>query len=383
MRPHLVSLSALLSFALLALTFSAPGFANPNPTHPTIAAKAYYLLDLQTNQVLVAHRADERVEPASLTKLMTAYVVFGALKQKLVTTEQRITPSVKAWKTSGSRMFIEPNRPVAIDELLRGMIIQSGNDASVALAEAVAGDETAFAGMMNREAQRLGLKNSHFVNATGLPDDKHYSSAADLVRLAAAVIRDFPEHYPLYAMRDYTYNDITQPNRNLLLGKDPYVDGVKTGFTENAGYCLIASAKRETRRLVAVVLGAASENSRAIEAQKLLNHGFQFFENVRLYEKDAPLSKLEVWKGSEREVPIGFHQDYIVTIPRGQKDQLKAKMESVQPLLAPISTGQVVGTLRLTFAGKSYGERSVVSLANVGIANFFARTWDGIRLRFK
>ncbi|MFN0316527.1 MAG: D-alanyl-D-alanine carboxypeptidase family protein [Burkholderiales bacterium] len=350
---------------------------------PAIAAKAYFLLDVQSNQILAGQRADERMEPASLTKLMTAYVVFGALKQKLVTAQQQVTPSVKAWKTQGSRMFIEPDRPVSIDELLRGMIVQSGNDASIALAEAVAGDESAFANMMNREAKRLGLKGSNFVNATGLPDEKHYSTAQDLVRLAAALIRDFPEHYPLYSLREYTYNKITQPNRNLLLSKDPYVDGVKTGFTDSAGYCLIASARRETRRLVAVVLGTASETARAIEAQKLLNYGFQFFEGVRLYEKGAPVAKLQVWKGSEREVPVGFQDDYFVTVPRGQKDQLQARLESVQPLLAPISSNQAVGIMRVTLSGKPFGERGVVSLANVGIANIFVRAWDSLRLRFK
>ncbi|MSQ60175.1 MAG: D-alanyl-D-alanine carboxypeptidase [Betaproteobacteria bacterium] len=350
---------------------------------PAIAARAYFLLDVQSNQILAEHRAEERMEPASLTKLMTAYVVFGALKQKLVTAQQQITPSVNAWKTQGSRMFIEPNKPVSIDELLRGMIVQSGNDASLALAEAVAGDEAAFAKMMNREARRLGLKGSSFVNATGLPNEQHFSTAQDLVRLAAAVIRDFPEHYPLYSLREYTYNKITQPNRNLLLSKDPYVDGVKTGFTDNAGYCLIASARRESRRLVAVVLGAASETARAIEAQKLLNYGFQFFEGVRLYEKGAPVAKLQVWKGSEREVPVGFLDDYFVTVPRGQKDRLQAKLESVQPLLAPISTNQAVGTMRVTLAGKPFGERGVVSLANVSIANIFVRAWDSLRLRIK
>ncbi len=350
---------------------------------PTIAAKAYFLLDVQSNQVLAEQRADERMEPASLTKLMTAYVVFGALKQKLVTAQQQIIPSVKAWKTSGSRMFIEPDKPVSIDELMRGMVVQSGNDASIALAEAVAGDEPAFANMMNREARRLGMTGSNFANATGLPGEKHYSTARDLVRLAAAVIRDFPEHYPLYSLREYTYNNITQPNRNLLLSKDPHVDGVKTGFTDNAGYCLIASARRDTRRLIAIVLGAASETARAIEAQKLLNHGFQFFENVRLYERSTPVARLQVWKGSEREVPIGFQEDYFVTVPRGQKDQLQVKLQSVQPLLAPISANQAVGTMRITLSGKPFGERGVVALANVSIANFFVRTWDGLRLRFK
>ncbi len=380
---HLLHAYVPVRAFLILLALIVPATTWAADSTPTIAAKAYFLLDLQSNQILAAQRAEERMEPASLTTLMPAYVAFGALKQKLVTAQQQITPSVKAWKTPGSRMFIEPDRPVTLDELLRGMIVQSGNDASVALAEAVAGDETAFANMMNREARRLGLKGSHFVNATGLPDEKHYSTASDLVWLAAAVIRDFPEYYPLYSLQEYTYNNITQPNRNLLLSKDPHVDGVKTGFTENAGYCLIASARRDTRRLIAVVLGAASETARAIEAQKLLNHGFQFFESVRLYEKGAPVAQLQVWKGSEREVPIGFQEDFFVTVPRGQKDQLKAALESVQPLLAPISANQAVGTMRISLAGRPFRERGVVSLANVSIANFFVRTWDSLRLRFK
>lgn len=371
-------LRALAGFSLLLL--AATGHAQ---SPPIIAAKAYILIDMQSDRVLASRHADERVEPASLTKLMTAYVVFNALRQKQITATQSVMPSVAAWKTSGSRMFIEPDKPVTVEELLRGMIIQSGNDASVALAETVGGDEAGFAQLMNREAQRLGLKGTHFVNATGLPDDKHYSTAADLARLAQAIIRDYPEHYPLYSLREYTYNGITQPNRNLLLGRDPFVDGVKTGFTENAGYCLVASARREHRRLLAVVLGTASENARAIEAQKLLNHGFAAYENVRLYEKDAPVTRLQVWKGSSRDVAVGFADEFVVTIPRGQRDQLKAQLESVQPLLAPLSAGQAVGKMQLTLAGKPYGTRDVVALSNVGIANFLVRAWDSLLLRFK
>jgi len=372
-----------LAFRFVLCVFGVTALGAQAQQAPGIAAKAYLLVDLQSGRVLANKRADERVEPASLTKLMTAYVVFNALKQKQITGTQAVTPSVVAWKTSGSRMFIEPDKPVTVDELLRGMIVQSGNDASVALAETVGGDEAGFAVLMNREAQRLGLKGTKFMNATGLPHEQHYSTASDLATLASAVIRDFPEHYALYSMREYTYNDITQPNRNLLLGKDPYVDGVKTGFTENAGYCLIASAVRETRRLLAVVLGTTSETARAIEAQKLLNHGFIAFENVRLYPSQTPVSKVQVWKGSSREVEIGFADDYFVTIPRGQKDQLKAQIESVQPLIAPLSAGQPVGRMKLALAGKPFGERDLVALTNVSIANVFVRAWDSLRLKFK
>jgi len=285
--------------------------------------------------------------------------------------------------TAGSRMFIEPNKPVSVDELLRGMIVQSGNDACIALAEAIAGSEEVFAQMMNREAQRLGMKNTNFVNSSGLPDPKHYSTAHDLGLLAAALIRDFPEYYPLYSLREYRYNNITQHNRNRLLWLDPNADGMKTGYTENAGFCLIGSSKRGARRLLSVVLGANSDNARVQESQKLLNYGFQFYDAVKLYGKDQAVSTLEVLKGSENRVKAGFQSDFYVSVPRGVADQVKADLVSVQPLVAPISVGQKVGTVKVALQGKPLGDYPVVALENVAIAGFFGRTWDGMRLWFK
>jgi len=369
----------LLVFLLL---FSVPAFADAPPP-PPIAAKSWLLYDFTSSQTITGANQHERVEPASLTKLMTAYLAFSALKQKALTPEQVVPVSERAWKAPGSRMFIEPRKPVTVEELLHGMITQSGNDACIALAEAIAGSEDAFAQMMNREAQRLGMKDTSYTNASGLPDPKHYSTAHDLGLLATALIRDFPDYYPLYALREYRYNNITQPNRNRLLWLDPNVDGMKTGYTENAGFCLIASAKRGARRLLSVVLGANSDNARAQESQKLLNYGFQFYDSVKLYDKGQAVSTLEVMKGTESRLKAGFLSDFYVSVPRGLADQLKADLVSMQPLVAPIGAGQKVGTVRVTLQEKLVGEYPVVALENVAIAGFFGRAWDGMRLWFK
>jgi serine-type D-Ala-D-Ala carboxypeptidase (penicillin-binding protein 5/6) len=270
-----------------------------------------------------------------------------------------------------------------VDDLLRGMIVQSGNDASIALAETVAGSEEAFAQLMNREAQRLGLKNSSFANATGLTHPQHYATAQDLALLAAALIRDFPEYYPLYSQKQFRYNNITQPNRNRLLWTDPTVDGLKTGHTENAGYCLISSARRGERRLISVMIGAASESARASESQKLLNHGFQFYDGVRLYAKDQPVTTLRVWKGAANEVKAGFAADLNLALPKGSGDKLQATIESLQPLLAPIGAGQKVASLKLSLDGQPYGDFPVVALEEVPLAGILGRGWDAIRLFFK
>lgn len=373
--------------ALVVLLFPAFLFAQqpavPAPAIPSIAAKAYVLLDFNSGQFLGSHNPNERVEPASLTKLMTAYLTFTALKQKTLQPDQVVPVSARAWRTVGSRMFIEPGKPVTVDELIRGMIVQSGNDACIALAEVIGGSEEAFAQMMTREAQRLGMKNTSFVNSTGLPHPQHYSTAHDLVLLASAIVRDFPDYYPLYSAREYRYNNITQSNRNRLLWTDPSVDGMKTGYTENAGYCLVTSAKRETRRLISVVLGAASESARAIESQKLLNYGFQFYDTVRLYESNQPVATLQVWKGSSNTVKAGFTSDFYLSLPKGQVDKLKANVESMQPLLAPISAGQRVGTMNVMLDGKPYRELPVVALESVPVAGILGRSWDSIRLLFK
>lgn len=353
------------------------------PAAPAIAAKAYLLLDFNSGQTLVAHNARERVEPASLTKLMTAYLTFAALDQKRIRLDQVVPVSEFAWRTEGSRMFIEPRKPVTVEELIHGMVVQSGNDASIALAEAIAGSEEAFVSMMNREAQRMGLKDTHFVNATGLPHPQHYSSGRDLAELAAAVIRDFPGRYPLYSRREYRYNNITQSNRNRLLWIDPTVDGMKTGYTENAGYCMVTSGKRGERRLVSVVLGAASEAARASESQKLLNHGFRSYDGVRLYPGRQPVVTLEVFKGTSSKVGAGFLADLHLAVPRGQGEKLKASVESLQPLFAPIQAGQRIGMLKLTLDDRPYREVPVVALENVPLAGVLGRGWDALRMMFR
>lgn len=371
---------------LLSLLIAAPALSQPPPVippPPALAARSFLLLDFHSQQTLAAQAANERVEPASLTKLMTAYLTFNALKEKTIELKQTVTASERASKADGSRMFIDPKKPVSVDELMHGMIVQSGNDACIALAELIAGSEEAFAKMMNDQARRLGMKNTNFVNATGLPNPQHYSTAQDLAILASAIIRDFPEHHPLYALKEYRYNNITQANRNRLLWTDPTVDGMKTGYTENAGYCLIASARHGERRLISVVLGAASEAARAGESQKLLNYGFQYYDSVKLYGKSQPVANLPVWKGTARTVGAGFLNDLYVSVPKGQAAKVKAQLESRQPLLAPVSAGQRIGVLRLTLDGRPYAELPVVALDDVSLAGIFGRGWDSIRLLFK
>jgi len=369
---------ALAAF-LTTLCLPLPAMADV-PAPPPVAARAWLLTDTASGQLLAAQGEHERAEPASLTKLMTAYLSFSALKAKTLQLAQTVPVSERAWRAAGSRMFIEPGKPVTVEELIHGMIVQSGNDACIALAEAIAGSEEVFAQMMNREAQRLGMKDTSFVNSTGLSDPGHYSSAYDMALLATAVIRDFPEYYRYYSIREYRYNDITQPNRNRLLRLDPNVDGVKTGHTESAGYCLIASAKRGQRRLLSVVLGTASENVRARESQKLLNFGFQFYDSARLYDKGQTVSTVAVWKGSERVLKAGVAADVSVSVPKGMTDKVKADLVSQQPLLAPVSAGQRVGTLRVMLESKPIGEYPVVALENVAVAGFFGRAWDTVRL---
>jgi D-alanyl-D-alanine carboxypeptidase (penicillin-binding protein 5/6) len=281
-------------------------------------------------------------------------------------------------------MFIEPRRPVSVEQLILGMEVQSGNDATIALAEAIAGSEALFAQLMNREAARLGLAASHFMNATGLPDAQHYSTAADLYKLSAALIHDFPEEYArYYAVKEFRYNNITQPNRNRLLWLDPSVDGVKTGHTEAAGYCLIASSNRGGRRLVSVLLGSASESARAQESQKLLNWGFQFFDSVKLHPANQSVKAIEVWKGTGTEVKAGFKDDIVITVPKGEAEKLRAELLTQQPLLAPIAQGQRVGTLRVSHDGKPLGEYPLVALEGVGTAGMLGRAWDTLRLWLK
>lgn len=354
---------------------------------PAIAAKSWLLLDSTSGQVIASQDPHMRIEPASLTKVMTAYVVFGALRDKRITLDQMVNVSTRAWKVDGgsSKMFLDPRVPVSISDLLHGLMVQSGNDAAVALAEAVAGDEGTFVALMNREAQRMGLKGTRFANPHGLPDANNYSTAADLSTLAANVIADFPEFYKIDSVKKFTYNKITQQNRNRLLWLDPSVDGMKTGHTESSGYSMIASARRANgatgqRRLIAVVLGTSSDNVRTQESQKLLNWGFQNFDTVKLYSKGQAIQTPTVWKGSQSTVKIGFTRDLLVTVPKGVAGKMKPVLERRDPLVAPLARNTAVGTLKMMVDGKPILALPVVTLEEVGEASIFGRAWDSMRL---
>ena len=354
---------------------------------PQIAARAFVLFDASSGQTLAQQAATDRFEPASLTKLMTAYLVFQALKDKKLTLAQTVPVSERAWKAEGSRMFIDPKQTPAIEPLIRGMIIQSGNDASIALAEAVAGSEDLFAQVMTKQAQKLGMKNTSFMNATGLPHPQHYSTAEDLAILANALIRDFPSEVGYYKEREFTHNKITQPNRNRLLWLDPTVDGLKTGHTEAAGYCLIATARRgdadKSRRLISVVLGASSDVTRTQESQKLLNYGYQFFDAQRLYKMNEAIASPDIYKGTQNAIKLGFDHDIWLTLPKDKFAGLKATLTTTQPLIAPYSPGQKAGVMKLTQNDKVIAEIPVVALENVPVAGFLGRGWDAIRLLIK
>jgi len=352
------------------------------PAAPAIAAASWVLVDTLSGQTLGAANADERRDPASLTKLMTAYLAFAAFRTKAIAPSQVVNVSEHAWKASGSRMFIEPRKPVTVDELLHGVIIQSGNDASIAIAELVGGTEQGFVDKMNQEAAKLGMTGTHFMNADGLPDPQHYSTATDLAKLTVALIRDFPEYYPLYSQKDYRYNNITQANRNRLLWTDPYVDGVKTGHTDAAGWCLVASAKRGDRRLVSVVLGAGSDSGRAAESQKLLNWGFQGFDTVALYQSGKPVTTLHVFKGAKRDLAAGFKADRYLTLPKGKADKRSLTLESQEPLIAPVLNGQTVGTVKVSLEGKQVAQFPLIALEEIPIANLWGRAVDTVRLWF-
>jgi D-alanyl-D-alanine carboxypeptidase (penicillin-binding protein 5/6) len=377
----------IAAFAATVLSLSA-AMAQSLPA-PMIAAKSWLLLDSTSNQVLASQEPNMRIEPASLTKIMTAYLAFSAIKEKRLDANQMVNVSVRAWKVdpSSSKMFIDPATPVKINDLLYGLIVQSGNDASVALAEAVAGTEDAFVALMNREAERMGMKSTRFANSHGLPHPDNYSTAQDLAILAGRLIADHPDYYKIYSTKDYTYNKIKQPNRNRLLWLDPTVDGMKTGHTAAAGYCLIASAKRPNaggeRRLISVVLGTGSDQTRAQESQKLLNWGFQNFDTVKLYAKGQPVATPEVWKGSQSQVKIGFTRDIYVTVPKGVAEKMKPVLERKDPLVAPVAINSNVGTLKMMIDGKAVTELPVVALEQINQASIFGRAWDSVRLWMK
>ena len=379
----------LLSLAL-ALFWALPAHAQlPQP--PEIAARQYILLDLASNQVLATRDADAQADPASLTKLMTAYLVFNAVRDKKLALDQALPVSMRAWserKGGGSLMFIDTTMRPKVDELLKGMIVQSGNDASVALAEGVGGSVEKFVEMMNRQAQAWGLKNTQFRNVTGLSEPGHHSSARDVATIAAKIITDHPTFYPLYSLRNYSFNNIKQDNRNMLLGRDPAVDGMKTGYTDAAGYCLVASAQRDfpngKRRLISVVMGTASREARASESQKLLNWGYTAWDAVRLFEGGKPVATVPVWKGQSATAGLGAQQPLLVTVPKGEGDKLKTAIARTDPLVAPLTQGQKVGTIDVTTAaGTKLASVPLVVLQAVPEAGLLGRAWDSIRLWIK
>lgn len=348
------------------------------PPPPTIAANAYILQDYHTGKILAENNADTKLAPASLTKIMTVYVVFREISNGHLHLDDLANISQKAWKTSGSRMFVEVNKPVKIEDLLKGVIIQSGNDASVALAEHVAGSEETFAEMMNQHAARLGMTNSHFKNSDGLPIEDHYTTARDLATLTRSLIREFPDYYAWFSQKEFTYNKITQHNRNQLLARDESVDGVKTGFTDDAGYCLVASALREDMRLISVVMGAQSANARANENQTLLNYGFRFFESHRLYQGKTALSEAKVWKGNDQTVPLGLAEDLFVTIPRRHYNDLKAEINIDKKITAPINEGEKHGSVSVTLKNEPLLVRDLIALKSVEQGNIARRLYDGV-----
>jgi D-alanyl-D-alanine carboxypeptidase (penicillin-binding protein 5/6) len=359
------------------------------PQPPEIAARQYLLLDLASGQVLAEREADVAADPASLTKLMTAYLVFDAIKAKKLSLEQEVPVSTRAWaerKGGGSLMFIDTTMRPKVDELLKGMIVQSGNDASVALAEAVAGSLDAFVALMNRQAQAWGLKNTRFRNVTGLTEAGHQSTARDIATLAARVIADHPDFYAYYSLRQYSYNNIRQDNRNMLLGRDPAVDGMKTGYTDSAGYCLVASAVRDLpngkRRLLSVVMGAASRDARAAESQKLLNWGWQAWDAVRLFDAGKPVATVPVWKGTVAQASLGVGAGAVfVTVPRGEGAKLRTLIERTDPLVAPLAQGQRVGTIKVVnAAGAPLATLPLQVLEPVPLAGMLGRAWDALRL---
>ena len=371
-------------FAIVVLILScgaAQAAGVPQP--PEVDAKAHFLVDMHSERVLSEENADDRLEPASLTKMMTSYVVFSEMARGKFALADEVHVSEKAWRMKGSRMFIEVGTRVSVEALLMGLIVQSGNDAAVALAEFVAGEESTFADLMNRHARRLGMTGTHFTNASGLPEPDHYTTARDMALMAAALVRDYPEFYPWNAVREYEYGGINQRNRNSLLFRDDSVDGLKTGYTKAARYCLVASAIRENMRLIAVVMGAESTRARARSAQSLLNYGFRFYETRRVYASNEKVTDVRIWKGDATHLALGLEQNLYVTVPRGQFDDIDAKMEIPARLVAPVRAGEQQGVLRLGLGDDLSLERSLIALDDVVEGNLWRRVSDHVRLMFE
>ncbi len=378
----LILLSAML-ISLPATAALAGSSAEPIiPAPPQLAAEGYLLLDADTGRVLVEHNSKQRLPPASLTKIMTSYVAAEEIERGTLTEDEMVDVSVKAWKMEGSRMFIQEGTKVSVDQLLKGIIIQSGNDASVAMAEHIAGGEDAFADVMNQHALRLGMTDTHFMNATGLPDEDHYTTASDLAKLTIALINRHPDHYKLYSEKSFRYNEINQSNRNKLLWGDRSVDGVKTGHTEAAGYCLVASAVRDNMRLISVVMGTKSEKARATESQKLLSYGFRYFETVRLYDEREILNQVRIWNAETSTVSMGLGEAVVITLPRGSKGALSAAMDVESVIHGPISAGQELGRLAVSMGDDIVYEGPLIALADIPEAGFFKSIWHSLSLFF-
>ena len=370
----------LVCTLILFLPFHYAWSGTPIPAPPGFKSSGFILMDHATGNIILEKSPDKPLEPASLTKIMTAYLIFKEIKTGRLSMEDEVLVSEKAWKTGGSRMFIEVGKTIKIDDLLHGLVIQSGNDAAVALAEHVAGTEEAFAGLMNQQAKELGMSNTNFVNATGWPAEGHTTTARDLALLTQAMIRDFPELYKLHAIKEYTFNNIKQYNRNKLLWRDKSVDGVKTGHTEAAGYCLVASASREDMRLISVVLGTASEKARADASSKLLNFGFRFYETRRLYSAGEELTQAKVWKGEKTSIRLGISDDVVVTIPRGDYKLMKAELEFNEKIVAPVNQGTVMGRVLITLDGKTITSRPLVALESISEGSIWTQMVDSLRL---
>jgi D-alanyl-D-alanine carboxypeptidase (penicillin-binding protein 5/6) len=376
---------SLIGLAIIVFSLSnehAYAAAPIIPSPPKIAAESYILIDADTHDVIVEKNSHLRLPPASLTKIMTSYVTAAELKRGVVNLDDSVDISVKAWKMEGSRMFVREGTKVKLSDLLQGIIVQSGNDASVAVAEHVAGSEDAFVDLMNQTAQRLGMKDTHFMNATGLPHENHYSTAADLATLGAALIKNFPEHYKLYSEKYFTFNNIRQPNRNALLWRDSTVDGIKTGHTENAGYCLVSSALRDGMRLIAVVMNTDSEEARARESQKLLTYGFRYYETVHLYAANESIDRVRVWGGDQDSLDLGVDNDVVVTLPRGSRSDLSASMDVNNVIHAPVAKGDDLGKLTVSLEKNVVFEGPLIATQDVEEAGLLSRLWDSIYLFF-
>jgi len=380
MKQH-ITLVFLVSSLLLSQWLAAA--ALPTPTPPPVSARSYIVMDYNSDKILAEKKADKRVEPASITKLMTAYVLFTEIKANRIQLSDQVLISKRARRMTGSRSFIEAGSRVSVDDLLRGMIIQSGNDATVALAEHAAGSEETFVSLMNQHAAHLGMAGSHFVNSTGLPGKQHYSTARDIAVLARALIREFPEFYPLYSEKKFTYNNITQHNRNLLLWRDDSVDGLKTGHTQSAGYCLVSSALRDSMRLITVVLGDKSENKRAVSSLALLNYGFRFFETRKLYAAGQTLKQIRVWKGDREQLPVGLNSDLYLTLPRGSFKSLKVSVKLPTQQMAPVSKGQSLGTLNVSRDTLVMAEQPLIALNGINEGSLWTRITDSVLLWFE